>query len=160
MTTNELYLKTIFCCMACDGEISPEETALVSKQAVEHPDFHQMNIEEMINGYVSSINTEGALFLKRFLQELESQQLTVDEELRIISYAVNTINADRRIEYSEVKFFKKIRNRLSLSDEQILEHQQVDIEDWLLPDIKVAEEPEWDNVTFELIKLATNESEQ
>lgn len=25
MKTNELYLKTLFCCCACDGEIAQEE---------------------------------------------------------------------------------------------------------------------------------------
>lgn len=71
----------------------------------------------------------------------------------IIDLAIQTIYADSKIEYSEVKFFKKIRNRLSLNDEQILT-KYPDIEDFLLPDINVIEDPEWNNVIFENINLA------
>ena len=30
MKTNELYLKTAFCCMACDGDIATEEIELIN----------------------------------------------------------------------------------------------------------------------------------
>lgn len=60
-----------------------------------------------------------------------------------MSLVLKAIEADNRIEYSEVKFFKKIRSRLSISDEAILgEHP--DKEDFLLPDLKVDELPVWD----------------
>lgn len=54
-----------------------------------------------------------------------------------------------------VKFFKKIRSRLSVSDEAILaEHP--DKEDFLLPDINIAEAPQWDNSTnFSQITIPT-----
>lgn len=58
------------------------------------------------------------------------------------------IEADNHIEYAEAKFFKKIRSRLSISDEQILA-QHPGKEDFLLPDIDMIEEPVWDdNITF------------
>ena len=80
MTKEVLYLKTIFCCIACDGDVATEE---------------------------------------------------VD---------IKAIEADNRIEYAEVKFFKKIRSRLTISDEAILaEHPNK--EDFLLPDINITEIP-------------------
>ena len=105
---------------------------------------------------MKSINVTGALFLKRFLQELENQRLSDEEQLKIVDFAIQTIFADNRIEYSEVKFFKKIRSRLSLTDEQILTVHP-DIEDFLLPDINVAEDPVWDNVLFENINFTEYE---
>lgn len=53
-----------------------------------------------------------------------------------------------------VKFFKK-RSRLTVSDEAILaEHP--DKEDFLLPDINIAEAPQWDNSTnFSQITIPT-----
>lgn len=96
---------------------------------------------------------KGVLFLKQYLKELEAQKLSIEEQMIIIDLAIQTIYADSKIEYSEVKFFKKIRNRLSLNDEQILT-KYPDIEDFLLPDINVIEDPEWNNVIFENINLA------
>ncbi len=154
MNINELYVKTIFCCMACDGEIAKEEVAYVYDVTSKQETFSGMDIETAVNEYVASINANGAAFLKQYLNELDSQKLSDEEQMRIVDFAVQTIYADNKIEYSEVKFFKKIRSRLSLTDEQILARHP-DIEDFLLPDVSVAEDPEWENaVVFNNISFA------
>lgn len=149
----ELYLKTMFCCMACDGDIAQEEINMVKEFAKQTSIFEKMDVEKVLNMYVSAMNQNGALFLRRYLNELSAESLTSAEELQIIDLSIRMIEADNCIEYSEVKFFKKIRSRLSVSDEQILERYP-DKEDFLLPDIDVMEEPVWDdNVTFADIRL-------
>lgn len=153
MTKQELYLKTMFCCMACDGEIAQEEIDMVKGVAMQTPILEGVDVENVLNAYVYKINHNGALFLRNYLNELSEEELTSAEELQIIDLALRMIEADKRIEYSEVKFFKKIRSRVSISDEQILE-QHPDKEDFLLPDIDVMEKPVWnDNVTFANIRL-------
>lgn len=139
--------------MACDGDIAKEEVLLVNDITSKQESFRNINIEAIINEYVAAINEKGVLFLKQYLKELEAQKLSIEEQMIIIDLAIQTIYADSKIEYSEVKFFKKIRNRLSLNDEQILT-KYPDIEDFLLPDINVIEDPEWNNVIFENINLA------
>ena len=156
MNTNELYLKTIFCCMACDGDIAKEEVELVNKITSKQELFNNIDVEAKINEYIVSINAKGVLFLKQYLKELEVQELSTEEQMTIVDFAIQTIYADRKIEYSEVKFFKKIRNRLSLNDEQILT-KHPDIEDFLLPDINDIEDIEWNNAVFENINLAEYE---
>lgn len=81
--------------------------------------------------------------------------LNETDQLLLVSLAIKAIEADNRIEYAEVKFFKKIRSRLSVSDEAILaEHP--DKEDFLLPDINIAEAPQWDdNIHFSQITIPT-----
>lgn len=156
MNTQELYLKTIFCCMACDGDIANEEVALVHDITSKQDAFDGMDVNAVINGYVASINANGALFLKQYLKELSSQELSNEEQKMIVDFALQTIFADNRIEYSEVKFFKKIRSRLSITDEEILAYHP-DVEDFLLPDINVAEGPIWENVVFDNINFAEYE---
>ena len=156
MNIQELYLKTIFCCMACDGDIANEEVALVHDITSKQDVFDGMDVNAVINGYVASINANGALFLKQYLKELSSQELSNEEQKMIVDFALQTIFADNRIEYSEVKFFKKIRSRLSLTDEEILANHP-DVEDFLLPDINVAEDPIWENVVFDNINFAEYE---
>ena len=73
-----------------------------------------------------------------------------------MDFALKTICADNRIEYSQVKFFKKLRSRLSLTDEEILDNHP-DVEDFLLTDINVAEDPVWENVVFDIINFADYE---
>lgn len=156
MNTQELYLKTIFCCMACDGDIANEEVALVHDITSKQDVFDGMDVNAIINGYVASINANGALFLKQYLKELSSKKLSYEEQKMIVDFALQTIFADNRIEYSEVKFFKKIRSRLSITDEEILASHP-DVEDFLLPDINVAEDPIWENVVFDNINFAEYE---
>lgn len=156
MNIQELYLKTIFCCMACDGDIANEEVALVHDITSKQDVFDGMDVNAVINGYVASVNANGALFLKQYLKELSSQELSNEEQKKIVDFALQTIFADNRIEYSEVKFFKKIRSRLSITDEEILANHP-DVEDFLLPDINVAEDPIWENVVFDNINFAEYE---
>ena len=111
-----------------------------------------MDVNAVINGYVASINANGALFLKQYLKELSSQELSNEEQKTIVAFSLKTIFADNKIEYSEVKFFKKIRSRLSLTDDEILAVHS-DVEDFLLPDINVEEDPIWENVVFEKIEV-------
>ena len=146
-------MKTIFCCMACDGEIAKEEFELVKYLSSEYDIFSEVEIETCLNKWISSINENGALFLKEFLNELSEANLSASEQMLVVDFAIRTIEADKRIEYSEIKFFKKIRNRLSITDEKILE-KYPDSEDYLLPDINVSEEPIWSgNVRFSEIYI-------
>lgn len=159
MDIKELYVKTIFCCMACDGEIAKEEVVLVCDMASQEDAFRGMNVGEIINNYVALLNIDGVLFLKRYLKELETQQLSEEEQSRIVDFAIRIILADKKIEYSEIKFFKKIRSRLPLTDEQILA-KHPDVEDFLLPDINVAEDIEWENIVLENINFMDYERKQ
>ncbi len=157
MTKEELYLKTMFCCMACDGDIADEEVELIKEKASEKTGILKgINIEECINGYINEINKNGVAFLNQYLKELGLEKLTTEEQMNIVNISIDMIEADHIIQYTEIKFFKKIRKRLTLSDEEILKVHP-DKEDFLLPDITVLEDPVWENVTFNKIEFNFNQ---
>lgn len=139
MKTNELYLKTAFCCMACDGDIAPEEVEKIK----EFPLFKEMDLQQLLSGYLTQLKAEGNGFLKKYLDEVKAANLTEDEECELTSIAVQTIEVDKSIEYNEIAFFKKIRKRLKASDDKLLTAipenpaviDQIYPEDYLLPDI-------------------------
>ena len=109
MNTEELYLKTIFCCIACDGDIANEEVELIRNMASTSNTFDDLEVEELLNGWIAEINENGARFLQSYLSDLGEAKLSNQEQLMIADLAIQSIEADNRIEYSEVKFFKKIR---------------------------------------------------
>lgn len=150
-TKNELYLRTAFACMACDGDIATEEIALIKKMAEQSDLFSSIDIESKLNDYVEKINKQGRGFLSAYLSDVSNVELVEKEEMEIVRIAIQTIEADNRIEYSEISFFKKIRQRLNISDETILA-EFPDKEDYLLPDIKMPEDLNW-NVHFENIQF-------
>lgn len=153
MTKEELYLKTVFCCIACDGDIATEEVNMVREMSSKYELFNGMDLEKYINSWIVEINNQGGIFLQKYLRDINTVELKDDEQLLLLSLAIKAIEADNRIEYAEVKFFKKIRSRLSVSDDAILvEHP--DKEDFLLPDINVAEIPNWnENTQFAQISI-------
>lgn len=162
MEINELYLKTAFSCMACDGEIAEEELELVKQYAANSTYFDGLAIEDKLNEYVAEINNIGQGFLTGFISNVVDAQLDEKQELDLASIAIKMIEADNKIEYSEISFFKRIRSKLDVSDEKLLEifkaetmfdkFPEVKPEDFLLPDIIINEDNEW-NVRFENIKL-------
>lgn len=150
-TKNELYLKTAFACMACDGNIATEEIALVKTMTEQSDLFSSIDVENKLNDYVEQINKQGKNFLSGYLSDIAKSKLSEKEEMELVRIAIQTIEADNRIEYSEISFFKKIRQRLNVSDETILA-EFPNKEDYLLPDIKMPEDMTW-NVHFENIQL-------
>lgn len=149
MERNELYLKTAFCCMACDGTIAPKELSLLKSMVTDDNLFKGLDIQGVINAYVSSINQEGELFLHHYLDEVKDANLDDESALKLIKIAIETIEVDNQIEYSEISFFKKIRKMLAVSDESILEVMP-DKEDYLLPDIESNDTFDW-SYSFESI---------
>lgn len=154
MENKELLLKTAFCCMACDGNIAQEEVSLIKDIADNSNLFEGIDIEENLNEYVEEINQKGKDFLTHFLSEIKDASLNEADELEIIKIAIRTIEADNNIEYSEIKFFKKIREQLRISDGKIERAfpENENLEMYLLPDIKESGDIEW-NANFSTITL-------
>lgn len=140
MEKKELYLKTAFCCMACDGDIAAEEMAKI--KSMEY--FKDIDdLEQKLNEYLAQLKEQGGQFLKCYLNELKTTQLTETEECELVSIAIQTIEVDKVIEYNEVAFFKKIRRCLKSSDDTLLSviqenpevADQISPEEYLMPDI-------------------------
>ena len=134
MSTTELILKTIFCCMVCDGRIVPEEVAFIQSYANKDKRFEGLDVSNILNTYISELNEGGQVFMSNFLNEIDSAALDEEEQLWLLKSAIETIESDATTDYSEVRFFKEVRNRLSVSDDAIL-NILPGREDYLLPDI-------------------------
>lgn len=162
MEINELYLKTAFSCMACDGEIAAEELELVKQYAHSSALFGGLDIESKLNQFVEEINNQGQGFLSGYIIEVANAQLNEEQELNLARIAIKMIEADNKIEYSEISFFKRIRSKLSVTDGKLLDifkdetlfdkFPEVEPEDFLLPDIMVNDDMEI-NVSFQNIEL-------
>lgn len=87
-----------------------------------------------INILLERINNRGSEFIQYYFDLLNNIDLSGQEQLTIIDFAIKTINADEVVEYSEVKFFKAIRKCLIVTDENILARYP-DLEFYLEEDI-------------------------
>ena len=140
--------------MACDGEIAQEEINLIKLLAEKTNLFEGIDVEDVLNSFIQEINRKGKMFLIDYLGEIKVSEFTKTEELELLNLAFKTINSDNIIDYSEVKFFKKIRMRLDVTDDDILE-MYPEMEEFIQPDIQVFKEPEWNDVSFSNISFNT-----
>jgi hypothetical protein len=131
---NKLLLKTAFSCMACDGDINKRELVLIKKLHHNTKIFGEIDINQELENLLLEINRDGHKFLKGYFSELTSIELSEQDELKLIEVAVDTIQADDKVEYSEIKFFKVIRSKLKIDNEIILA-KQPGFEDYLERDI-------------------------
>ncbi|MCE1169575.1 MAG: TerB family tellurite resistance protein [Sphingobacteriia bacterium] len=131
---DKLLFNTVFCCMAADGDIDKREISLIKSICDKSALLSNFNFQEEINKLVEKINTSGKDYIQYYFDLLKHTQLSEEEELTLIDFAIQTINADEKIEYSEIKFFKNIRHRLKVRDNKILERFP-DIEQYLEDDI-------------------------
>ena len=147
-----MYLKTAFCCMACDGDIAQQELDTIASLS---PLTDSTRLQALLNTFVEQIKTTGVNFLRQYLGELKDANLNVEEEKLLVSIAVRTIEADSAIEYNEIAFFKKIRSRIKASDEVLLSvipenpavSDQISPEDYLSPDIEEKDDLScWNNL--------------
>ena len=137
MEQNELLLRTAFACMSCDGDIASEEVDLIKQMSKERQLFGEIDIDKELDELVKEINLKGKGFLKQYLISLAEESLTEEQELKVADVAVQTIRADNRIEYSEIKFFKVLRSNLKIvSDETLLEKIDGIDENYLAQDIQ------------------------
>lgn len=109
ITFDKLLLKTAFCCMASDGNIDKREVELIKKMCQQSTLFTNFDFTKEINILLGKINERGSAFIQYYFNLLHKTTLTEEEELIIIDFAVKTINADEKVEYSEIKFFKAMR---------------------------------------------------
>lgn len=120
--------------MACDGDIDKREVILIKNLHKEKQTFGEIDINAELDTLLLSINHDGHQFLKQYFNEITSAELTQDDELKLVEVAIDTIKADEKVEYSEIKFFKVIRSKLKIKNEPILELHP-DFEEYLEQDI-------------------------
>lgn len=131
---NKLLLKTAFSCMACDGDIDKREINLIKRLHKENKTFGEIDVNAEMDNLLIAINRDGHHFMRVYFNELANAGLTEANELKLIKVAIDTIKADEKVEYSEIKFFKVIRSKLKINNEPILE-KHPDFEDYLEQDI-------------------------
>lgn len=116
---NKILLKTAFSFMTCDGHIAPNEVALIRKMAEEDHAFGDIDIDTELDFLIEVINTMGMGFLKDYFKVLKNAELKQEQELKLVDMAINTLYADGKVDYNEVKFFRIFRSLLSVTDKQI-----------------------------------------
>lgn len=120
--------------MVCDGDIDDSEVKLIKELHIKKKAFGDITLDVEIDKLIESINNDSNFFIRTYFEELNSTELSKEDELKIIETAVKVIEADEKIEYNEIRFFKIIRSKLNISNDEILELYPT-LEEYLETDI-------------------------
>ena len=154
---NKVLLLTSVCCMACDGEIAKEEISTLKKLSSELKLFDKEELNNVLPVVIESLTKYGYEFVKSYLDLLDKSVFSNLQALKILEVATKTIYADDKTEYDEIKFFKAIRKRLRISDEEIISKIEGVEEYWLNDDAQdnniSSLEANFGNFDFSSLKL-------
>lgn len=154
---NKVLLLTSVCCMACDGEIAKEEISTLKKLSSELKLFDKEELNNVLPVVIESLTKYGYEFVKSYLDLLDKSVFSNLQALKILEVATKTIYADDKTEYDEIKFFKAIRKRLRVSDEEIISKIEGVEEYWLNDDAQdnniSSLEANFGNFDFSSLKL-------
>lgn len=148
---NLLFL-TSFCCMACDGEIAKEELIQLKTFSDQEHLFKSINIDEEYKKCLVLLKQLGNDFVKSYLQFIAEIELTENEKLKLLEVAAKTILADNKVEYSEIRFFKKIFYKLNIDESVVLSSLKMIDDYWLERDLtdNFTDENFFANIDFSL----------
>lgn len=96
--------------MACDGNIAEEEVQLIRDYTKKSPLFQGFDVEKLLNDYIKAINATGMSFLNSYLSEIKAIDMTETEELQLVKIAIQMIEADKEVLYSEIFFLSESGN--------------------------------------------------
>lgn len=111
--------KSAVMAMACDGDIAEEEITEIKNIVANEIYFIGYDFEEPLKTNIENIKTNGKNAINQYLQEIISNDLNEHQEILLIEVILIMIQADEKVEESEIKFLQMVKSKLK-TDEQTL----------------------------------------
>ncbi len=132
---NNILFLTSFCCMAIDGEIAKDEYELLQNFSEKENLFGTLKVEDEFDKCVDVLKKMGTSFVKSYLQAVQKIDFSDEEKCQLLDVTVKTIYADKKVEYTEIKFFKSLFNHLNITKDIVLRNVPNVDEYWLDDDM-------------------------
>lgn len=125
-----LLLITAFCCMIVDGSIDQRELTAIQSISAKSGLFKGYDHKVLFNMLLEEVNKDAEQFLGTYFMATGNTELTKQEKLDLIDFAIQTIYADGEVKDAEIKFFESIRHGLKIDREVVLNNYP-DAKEWL-----------------------------
>jgi uncharacterized tellurite resistance protein B-like protein len=111
--------KSAVMAMACDGDIVEEEINEIKKIVSNEIYFMGYDFEEPLKSNIENIKVNGKNAINQYLQEIVTNELNEHQEILLVEVLLRMIQADAKVEESELRFLHLAKSRLK-TDEQTL----------------------------------------
>jgi uncharacterized tellurite resistance protein B-like protein len=117
----KVLLKGVFSVMACDGEVAESEVVEMKEMLSNSPYFDGLDHDAEIKAAFDDIKSNGTKSIDNFFTQLSSSELSEKQEFQLVEVLARMVEADGKVEDSELFFMHKIRSSLKqLTDEKII----------------------------------------
>lgn len=116
----KVLFRAAFSVMACDGEIHESEVAELKDMAENSLYFDGLDHEIELNELVNEMRLKGSQAIKEFFTLIEQWGLSEKQEFQMIEVLVRIVEADDKVDNSELHFIHNIRRHLKISDESLI----------------------------------------
>lgn len=111
--------KSAIMAMACDGDIADEEVNEIKQIVANEIYFMGYDFEEPLKSNIEYIKLNGKNAINQYLQEIATNELNENQEILLVEVLLKMIQADAKVEESELKFLQMAKSKLK-TDEQTL----------------------------------------
>jgi uncharacterized tellurite resistance protein B-like protein len=111
--------KSAVMAMACDGDIADEEVNEIKSIVANEIYFMGYEFEEPLKRNIEYIKANGKNAINQYFQEIVVNDLNENQEILLIEVLLRIIQADAKVEESELKFLQIVKAKLKI-DEQTL----------------------------------------
>lgn len=115
----KFLFKSAVTTMACDGDIAEEEIELIKNMVLNEIYFMGFNYQSPLKDEIKNIKINGKVAINQYLQELSIIELNEHQEILLVEVILKIIEADTKIQTSEIKFLQMVKSKLK-TDEQVL----------------------------------------
>jgi len=121
MDFKKVLFKGAFSVMACDGEVAESEVAEMKEMLTNSPYFEGLDHDAEVKAAFEDLKTNGVDSIANFFRLLKSSELSERQEFQLIEVLVRMVEADGKIEDSELSFMHQIKSTLKhFTDEKIV----------------------------------------
>ena len=112
----KILLDVAVCAISCDGHVDDLEIKELHEIQEKSPYFLQEDLKDTLNNSIGLALDSYEIFRNSVFNKLNSINLNVVQEFSILEISFALINADNKIEKTEIKFINELRKCLSLDD--------------------------------------------
>jgi len=116
----DFLFKSAIMAMACDGDIAETEIEEIKAIVANEIYFIGYDYEEPLKSNIQNIKTNGKTALNQYLKEIETNNLSENQEILLVEVLLRIIEADNDVQTSEIKFLQMAKAKLKLDDQTLI----------------------------------------
>jgi len=115
-----LLLRSAVTVMACDGSIDDDEINEIKRMAESEIYFMGYDFAQPLMDNIDYIKANGTKAVNEYLNDLTVADLNARQEILLIEVLIRTIEADSKVQDSEIKFLQLVKSKLNTTEETLI----------------------------------------